>query len=74
MIQLKCYKVYSMDFEDLTGRNLVLQAVWNTRQGWQRDMEENEMEFLESEHILYFSHEEFVLTGRIPHHHLPHIY
>ncbi|KAI9659880.1 MAG: hypothetical protein M1821_001232 [Bathelium mastoideum] len=58
-------QIYSLDFEDLTGQNLVLQAVWVTKRGWQRDMEESEIRVItEHESVLYFSLQEFVLAAQ----------
>ena len=63
-----CYKVYSLDFDDLTGRNLMLQAVWKTEHGWRRNMKRCEiLKVKEYKYNLYFSLEEFVLTGKAHH-------
>src|ERR1700733_3777132 len=57
-----------MDFEDERGTHLVLQAVWSTaHRGWQRKVYEDEITKVDrmGECIMYFSIEEFVVTGKL---------
>jgi hypothetical protein len=55
-----------MDFGDMDRKDLVVQDVWYTQDGWQHRMYPHEVNRAErrGEHILYFSLAEFAVTGQ----------
>jgi hypothetical protein len=63
-LQDRKYHVFGMNFLDSSQRNLSLEAVWGTPDGWLRDVvTEEHIGKRGEEYEMYFAYEEFVVLG-----------